>query len=93
MSSGSTATYRSWSTPSSAASDLIDANDARALQAHNYHLASGLADEEAAMYREQRDRLVQALRAEGWSYSQLARVVGCSKSLIRLILREEARSA
>lgn len=60
--------------------------DARAQRARSYHQQ---ATEEADIYREQRDLLVRELRNEDpvkWSYSRLAREVGCSKARIKQIL-------
>jgi hypothetical protein len=70
--------------------------DARAWQAHTYHVEAQRSTDEAEMYREQRDRLVRALRAEDpsyWSYGRLARQVECSKRLIRQILESEPEEA
>ena len=70
--------------------------DARALQARTLHKAAAAADSDAELCRQQRDRLVRALRNEDpvrWSYRKLAAAVGCSKALIQQILEhEEART-
>lgn len=69
--------------------------DARAQQAREHHEAAARTNHEADVHRSQRDQLVRALRAEDpqrWSYNQLAKAVGCSKELIRLILRGSASS-
>lgn len=42
-------------------------------------------------HRNQRDQLIRELRAadpKRWSYPALARIVGCSESLIAVIVRE-----
>lgn len=65
--------------------------DARAQQAREHHEAAARTSHEADIHRQQRDQLVRALRAEDpeqWSYGRLAKAVGCSKELIRLILKE-----
>lgn len=51
--------------------------------------AGALAD--AERHREQRDQLVRALRRDDparWSYSALARAVGCSPELIAVIIKK-----
>jgi AraC-like DNA-binding protein len=65
--------------------------DARAQQAREHHHKAAASLSDADQHRQQRDALVRALRAEDpqqWSYAALARAVGCSRELIRLILRD-----
>ena len=66
-------------------------SDARAVEARRQHEAARRAEAKAAQHREQRDRLVRALRAEdskAWSYGKIARAVGCSPELVALIIRQ-----
>ncbi|QLQ17111.1 MAG: hypothetical protein HZY73_01005 [Micropruina sp.] len=58
--------------------------------ARQLHHQAQDALEVAARYRDQRDDLVRRLRAEDpqrWSYSALAKAVGCSPELIAVILK------
>ncbi len=67
------------------------ASDARAQQAREAHQASLAALATAEMHRERRDQLVRALRAEDpkvWSYSALAKAVGCSPELVAHIIKK-----
>ena len=69
--------------------------DARAQQAREHHEAAARTSRDADTHRQQRDQLVRALRAEDperWSYSALAKAVGCSKSLIRLVFKQEVET-
>ena len=55
-------------------------------------MASLATLDEAARHREQRDALVRQLRRDDpqrWSYSALARAVGCSPELIAHIVKSE----
>lgn len=64
--------------------------DARAQQAREAHRASLAALEQATAHRERRDTLVRALRDDDprtWSYSALAKAVGCSPELIAVIVK------
>ena len=64
--------------------------DARAQHAREHHEAAARAEALAGQHRDQRDDLVRRLRAEDpsrWSYAALAKAVGCSRELIRLMLR------
>ena len=48
------------------------------------------ADAEAARYRAERDEIIDRLRQaepERWSYTALARALGCSRELIAQIVR------
>lgn len=65
-------------------------SDARVAMARQLHHQAQDALEVAARYRDQRDDLVRRLRAEDpqrWSYSALAKAVGCSPELIAVILK------
>lgn len=67
-------------------------SDARAQQARKHHEAATASLDKAARHRTQRDQLVRALRKEDpeqWSYSALARAVGCSPELIAHIIKSE----
>lgn len=64
--------------------------DARAQQAREHHEAAARSLAEAERHRAQRDELVRSLRRDdprAWSYSALAKAVGCSRELIAVILR------
>lgn len=66
--------------------------DVRAAQARENHRLAGESKAQARLYQEQRDHLVRLLRSEDpetWTFSALARAVGCSKELIALILKGE----
>ncbi|MFC0647124.1 hypothetical protein [Cellulomonas phragmiteti] len=65
-------------------------SDPRAARARELHRKAVEADEVAARYRAERDRLVLQLRAEDtarWSYSAIADALGCSRELVALITR------
>lgn len=69
-------------------------SDARAQQAREHHRASLAAMGDAGLHRHQRDSLVRSLRAEDperWSYSALAKAVGCSPELIAVIVKQPSR--
>ena len=67
--------------------------DPRARMAAALHFSIGSIGIEATHRREERDRLIRELRAEGWSLGGLAEAVGCSKTLIKQIVdRAEASS-
>ena len=69
--------------------------DIRAQQAREHHARSLEKEDEAAREREQRDRLIRALRAddpERWSYSALAKAVACSRELIAYIVKQPMSS-
>lgn len=64
--------------------------DIRAEQAREHHREAAGLGEQAGRHREQRDRLVRQLRADDpqtWTYTALARAVGCSPELIAYIVR------
>lgn len=65
-------------------------SDPRAARARELHRKAAEADEVAARYRRERDRLVHQLRAEDparWSYSAIADALGCSRELVALVAR------
>ena len=65
-------------------------SDPRAARARELHRKAAEADDLAARYRLERDRLINGLRAEDsahWSYTVLAAAVGCSRELIALVSR------
>ena len=69
------------------ASGSSDPLAARAAELHAKALA---ADAEAARYRAERDEIIDRLRRaepERWSYTALARALGCSRELIAQIVR------
>ena len=69
------------------ASGSSDPLAARAAELHAKALA---ADAEAARYRAERDEIIDRLRQaepERWSYTALARALGCSRELIAQIVR------
>lgn len=66
-------------------------SDGRAQQAREHHRAAAAAEGDAARHREQRDRLIRALRdgdPDQWTYSALARAVGCSPELVAYIVKQ-----
>lgn len=69
---------------------LRGTSDPRAARARELHRKAAEADELAARYRLERDRLITGLRAEDpthWSYTALAAAIGCSRELIALVTR------
>lgn len=65
-------------------------SDPRAARARELHRRAAEADELAARYRRERDRLIHGLRADDpahWSYTALAAAIGCSRELIALVTR------
>lgn len=65
-------------------------SDPRAVRARELHRKAAEADELAARYRLERDRLIHQLRAEDparWSYSAIAAALGCSRELVALVSR------
>jgi hypothetical protein len=65
-------------------------SDARAARARELHRKAAEADQVAARYRAERDRLIHALRDEDpgrWSYGALAAAIDCSRELIALVLK------
>jgi hypothetical protein len=66
--------------------------DVRAAMARVHHHAAAQQGELADRERAQRDRLVRELRREDpdtWTYTALAKAVGCSPELIAYIIRNE----
>jgi hypothetical protein len=61
--------------------------DRRAVLAREYHRSASAASEEAAEFRAKRDKVVRELYSEGYGYRTLARMVGCSWEMIRLIVK------
>lgn len=57
--------------------------DARPQMARGYHQQAKILAIQASLYRSERDRRVRELHGEGWSYGQLAKALGCSRSLIK----------
>ncbi|WP_258725525.1 hypothetical protein [Cellulomonas sp. NS3] len=65
-------------------------SDPRASRARELHCKAAEADEVAARYRAERDRLILQLRAEDperWTYTAIAAALGCSRELVALIAR------
>lgn len=70
--------------------------DVRARQAREQHQCAENACRFAKAHRQQRDQLIRELRTNDpaqWSYRELAKAVGCSKSLIKKILEQEKDDA
>lgn len=66
--------------------------DARATQARVHHRHALENDRLASQHREQRDALIRRLYEEGgWSYSSLARAVGCTRDLVAKVIRPQDR--
>lgn len=64
--------------------------DRRGKQARQHHEAAARAEGDANKHRAIRDRLVRELSADGYGYETIARMVGVSKPLIRLIVKRDA---
>ncbi len=67
--------------------------DPAAARARELHRKAAEAEQLAAQYRAERDRLVLHLRAQDpqrWSYGALAAALGCSRELIALITRRSS---
>ena len=65
-------------------------SDPLAARAAELHAKALEADAVAARYRAERDEIIDRLRADGsgrWSYTALARALGCSRELIAQIVR------
>lgn len=65
-------------------------SDSRAARARELHAKAAEADQAAARYRAERDRLIHQLRDEDpsrWSYGALAEVLGCSRELVALVVK------
>lgn len=62
-------------------------SDARAVAAREEHRRAFEDDDSAVRRRQRRDKYVRDLAAEGWSYAELSRAVGCSESLIAAIVK------
>ena len=65
-------------------------SDPLAARAAELHVKALAADAEAARYRAERDEIIDRLRRaepERWSYTALARALGCSRELIAQIVR------
>ena len=65
-------------------------SDPLAARAAALHATALAADAEAARYRAERDEIIDRLRRaepERWSYTALARALGCSRELIAQIVR------
>lgn len=65
-------------------------DDVRAAQARQHHRAAGEVDSSAARHRYVRNQLIRALRADNpqrWSYTALARAVGCTPELVAAIVK------
>jgi AraC-like DNA-binding protein len=64
--------------------------DSRAQQAREHHRKAIAAGKLAEQHREQRDELVRQLRTadpERWTYTALAKAVGCSPELVAAIVK------
>lgn len=65
-------------------------SDARAQQAREHHKKVAALLEDADRHRQQRDHLIRQLRADdpqAWTYTALAKAVGCSPELIAAIVK------
>jgi len=60
-------------------------SDPRAMQAREAHRLRRESDRIAAQHRAVRQRLIRALRADHWTYPQIAEAIGCSMQLIAAI--------
>ena len=66
-------------------------SDVRAQQAREHHRQAADALGQAEQHRQQRDALIRALRADGWTYKALADAVGCSPELVAAIVKGRTR--
>jgi AraC-like DNA-binding protein len=69
--------------------------DIKVQQAREHHARSLEKEAEAGREREQRDRLIRQIRDDDparWSYSALAKAVGCSRELIAYIVADRKRA-
>lgn len=69
-------------------------SDPRARLAREAHRLAGDASRVANQHRDQRDQLIRALRSddpERWSYTALAKAVGCSPELVAAIIKGRTR--
>ena len=76
--------------PRARPSRTTGASDPLAARAAELHARALEADAVAARYRAERDEIIDRLRADGsgrWSYTTLARALGCSRELIAQIVR------
>jgi hypothetical protein len=65
-------------------------SDSRAARARELHAKAAEADQIAARYRAERDKLIHQLRDENpqrWSYGAIAAAMGCSRELVALVLK------
>ena len=68
----------------------MGSSDPLVARAAELHAKALEADAVAAQYRAERDEIIDRLRADGsgrWSYTALARALGCSRELIAQIVR------
>lgn len=62
--------------------------DPRGQEARRHHQEAIRA---SSHHRAERDRLVRELSEDGYGYTPIARMVGCSRELVRLIIKGENR--
>lgn len=67
-------------------------SDPRAVQAREAHRLAAQSDRQARQHRELRDRIIRALRADGWTYPQIAAAVGCKKELARAVVTDPRKT-
>lgn len=66
--------------------------EARAAAARDAHRLSLGSESQARVHRERRDAYVVRLHDEdGWSYTRIAKAVGCSKELVAKIVQAGLR--
>jgi len=56
------------------------------VHAREHHRLAGVADQQAAQHRGQRDRIISELAGEDWTYKAIASAVGCSPELVAKVL-------
>lgn len=61
--------------------------DRRAVLAREHHKSAMQAEELAAEFRVKRDKLIRELYADDFGYLTIARMLGCSKTLVRQVVQ------
>jgi len=61
--------------------------DPRAERAREAHHLAASTNRLATLFRDVRNQAIRGLRDEGWTYGEIARVVGCSPELVAAIVK------
>lgn len=62
-------------------------SDPRAVRAREAHRLAGESERLAGQHRAERDRLIRELHADGWSYTEVSRAVGCGWETVRAVVK------